>query len=75
MSDNMQVINITHLPQVASKGDYHYRVYKQANNGRTETLIKELDRHERLKEIAKMLSGDTITEEAVENARVLLGRN
>jgi DNA repair protein RecN (Recombination protein N) len=75
MSSNMQVINITHLPQVASKGDYHYLVYKQADNGKTETLIKELNKNERLNEIAKMLSGDSVTEEAIENARVLLKNN
>ncbi len=75
MSDNMQVINITHLPQVASKGDHHYLVYKQSDNGETRTLIKELNRTERLKEIAKMLSGDSVTEEAIENARVLLKNN
>ena len=75
MSSNMQVINITHLPQVASKGDYHFLVYKQSDNGETRTLIKELNRNERLKEIAKMLSGDSVTEEAIENARVLLKIN
>jgi DNA repair protein RecN (Recombination protein N) len=75
MSENMQVINITHLPQVASKGDQHYLVYKQADNGKTETLIKKLNSSERLNEIAKMLSGDSITDEAIENARVLLNSN
>lgn len=75
MSGTMQVINITHLPQVASKGDHHYLVYKQADNGKTETLIKELSKNERLNEIAKMLSGDSVTDEALENARVLLKRN
>ena len=75
LSGNHQVISITHLPQVASKGDYHFLVYKQSDNGETRTLIKELNRNERLKEIAKMLSGDSVTEEAIENARVLLKIN
>jgi DNA repair protein RecN (Recombination protein N) len=75
MSAGMQVINITHLPQVASKGDYHYLVYKQSDNGESRTLIKELNKHERLNEIAKMLSGDSVTDEAIENARVLLKSN
>lgn len=72
MSCNMQVINITHLPQVASKGDYHYLVYKQTDNGESKTRIKELNNNERLREIAKMLSGDKVSDEAIENARVLL---
>jgi DNA repair protein RecN (Recombination protein N) len=73
MAANMQVINITHLPQVASKGDQHYLVYKETENGTTITRIKQLDRSERLNEIARMLSGDSVTDAAIENAKVLLG--
>ncbi len=72
MAANMQVINITHLPQVASKGDHHYLVYKEATGGTTKALIRKLDKRERLNEIARMLSGDAVTEAAIENAKVLL---
>jgi DNA repair protein RecN (Recombination protein N) len=72
MSGKMQVINITHLPQVASKGQHHYLVYKSSSNGTTKTFIRLLDDEERIREIAKMLSGDTISDAAIENAKVLL---
>ncbi len=72
MSRGMQVINITHLPQVASKGDYHYLVYKTEDVQNTRTLIKLLTPDERHLEIAKMLSGKELTEAAKENARELL---
>ena len=70
LSDNMQVVAITHLPQVASKGESHFVVYKQ--NSRTN--ITHLQADERVEEIAKMLSGSVITEAALSQARVLLGR-
>ena len=72
MSASMQVINITHLPQVASKGDQHFLVYKKFGDETTNTFIRELTEDERLTEIAKMLSGDRLTEAALANARVLL---
>lgn len=72
MSATMQVINITHLPQVASKGDQHFLVYKKIQDNITNTFIRELNEDERLTEIAKMLSGDKLTEAALANARVLL---
>lgn len=72
MSKNMQVINITHLPQIAGKGDYHYLVYKKDNNETTNTYIKLLTQDERINEIAKMLSGEALTDAAIENAKVLL---
>ena len=72
MSAHMQVINITHLPQVASKGDQHFLVYKNLSDESTSTYIKELNDDERLTEIAKMLSGDRLTEAALANAKVLL---
>jgi DNA repair protein RecN (Recombination protein N) len=72
MSDNMQVISITHLPQVASKGHNHYLVYKVESKKATHTFIKLLKGEERVAEIAKMLSGEQISEAAIKNARVLL---
>jgi len=72
MSNSMQVICITHLPQIAGKGDRHYSVYKETDNNRTKTFIKKLDDEERIKEIAKMLSGKKLSEIAMENAKVLI---
>jgi DNA repair protein RecN (Recombination protein N) len=69
----MQVIHITHLPQIASKGDYHYLVYKKDNKETTNTYIKLLNKEERINEIAKMLSGESLTDAAIQNAKVLLG--
>ena len=68
----MQVINITHLPQVASKGDYHYLVYKRDHELTTKTYMKLLNPEERHLEIAKMLSGKELTDAAMQNARELL---
>ncbi len=73
MADKMQIINITHLPQVASKGKYHYLVYKTDDEKTTVTHMKLLSPEERHVEIAKMLSGEEITHAALENARILLG--
>ncbi len=73
MADKMQIINITHLPQVASKGKYHYLVYKTDDAKTTITHMKLLTPEERHIEIAKMLSGEEITHAALENARILLG--
>lgn len=72
MSENMQVIAITHLPQVAAKGKTHYRVYKQDTDDRTISNIEKLDNKQRIEEIAKMLSGAQITEAALENAKALM---
>jgi DNA repair protein RecN (Recombination protein N) len=72
MSGNMQVINITHLPQVAAKGDYHYLVYKYDKEKESITDIRLLDPEERVLELAKMLSGEELTEAAISNARELL---
>lgn len=73
MAKNMQVIHITHLPQIASKGDYHFLVYKKDNQETTNTYIKLLNQEERIHEIAKMLSGKSLTDAAIQNAKVLLG--
>ena len=70
LSATMQVADITHLPQVASKGSAHFVVYKQ--DGRTG--IRRLTAEERITEIAKMLSGSRITDAAVAQARILLGK-
>lgn len=72
MSSSTQIINITHLPQVASKGETHFLVYKDHEHSATQTRVRKLSEAERLQEIAKMLSGEQITEAALENARELL---
>ena len=72
MSVNTQVVNITHLPQIASKGNYHFLVYKQDSNEHTYTDIKQLTSEERVQEIAKMLSGEQLTKTALQNAREFL---
>lgn len=72
LSKNMQVIAITHLPQIASKGETHFRVYKNELDENTRTNINELDQEERIIEIAKMLSGDNPGESAMQNARDLI---
>ncbi|GET29370.1 DNA repair protein RecN [Prolixibacter sp. SD074] len=72
MSAGMQVINITHLPQVAAKGDYHFWVYKQDTEHETVTHLKLLSEKERVEELAKMLSGENISDAALQNAQELL---
>ncbi|HDR88827.1 MAG TPA: DNA repair protein RecN [Bacteroidetes bacterium] len=72
MAEHLQVINITHLPQIAGKGKHHYLVYKTDTADRTVTHIKLLNEEERIQEIAKMLSGEEVTPAAYENARILL---
>ncbi len=67
-----QVLAITHLPQIAAKGDAHYLVYKEDTGSRTLTHIKRLDEAGRVAELAHMLSGSNVTEAAKENARQLL---
>ena len=69
---SQQVLAITHLPQIAAKGDAHYFVYKEDQGNRTLTHIKRLDNEGRITELAHMLSGNTVTEAAKENARQLL---
>ncbi len=67
-----QVIAITHLPQMASKGDSHFFVYKDIVKGITQSNIKKLSKEERVNEVAKMLSGEKLTDAAIQNARTLL---
>ena len=72
ISKQIQVITITHLPQVAALGDCHFKVYKKDNDNTTITYIKQLDNNDRVLEIAGMLSGATINDAAIENAKSLL---
>ena len=72
LSANMQVIAITHLPQIASKGNSHFCVYKDEKNDSTQTNIKKLNENERILELAKMLSGNNPGESAIQNAKELL---
>ncbi|MDR0743644.1 MAG: DNA repair protein RecN [Tannerella sp.] len=73
LGQKMQVITITHLPQIAAKGKAHYFVYKEDTPERTCTRIRHLSDKERVDEIARMLSGAKMTQAAVDNAKVLLG--
>ena len=68
-----QVISITHLPQIAAKGSSHFKVYKLDNEEETISNIKKLNKEERIEEIANMLSGATLTDAALSNAKSLLG--
>jgi len=70
-----QVISITHLPQIAALGSAHYKVYKQDGEDATTTHIVELSSEQRVEELAHMLSGETLTAAAIENARTLLKVN
>lgn len=72
MSQSMQVLSITHLPQIASKGAEHFKVFKKEEAHHTITQIVKLNENERISEIAQMLSGSIITESALNNARELL---
>ncbi len=73
MSKQMQVIAITHLPQIASKGHSHFVVYKEDTADTVSTQLRQLAAKERVAEIARMLSGAEVSVQAVENARVMLG--
>ncbi len=75
MSTGMQVINITHLPQIASKGNTHFLVYKQNDSQSSTTHIRLLGSEERVLEIAKMLSGEQISDAALSNAKHLLANS
>ena len=75
MGNNMQVIAITHLPQMASKGNHHLFVYKKDDEDKTVSYIKQLNKAERINEIAKMLSKSNPTVSAIKNATELLNSN
>ncbi len=72
MSIDMQLIAITHLPQIAAKADVHYFVSKQSDEKMTRSLIKQLNDNEKIEEIAKMLSNENVTVSALENAKELM---
>jgi DNA repair protein RecN (Recombination protein N) len=74
MGRSLQLISITHLPQVASQAEHHYFIYKDNEGLRTQSHIRVLDADERVNEIAKMLSNDQVTPEAIKAAEVLLKR-
>ena len=71
--ENTQVISITHLPQIASLGESHFKVWKEDKDGYTFSHITQLSIDERVEEIANMLSGSNVSTEAYNNAKVLLG--
>lgn len=73
MGRDMQVMAITHLPQVAAKGESHYKVYKRDEENRTVTHVRRLDEASRVRELAAMMSGSEVGEAALDNARALLG--
>ncbi len=75
MGKHLQVITITHLPQMASKGKHHLFVYKKDDEDKTVSHIKQLSEEERVLEIAKMLSSGAPGKPAIENAKVLLKQN
>ena len=72
ISTKMQVFTITHLPQVAAKGNHHFRVEKKLDNGKTTTFLEFLNEKSRIQEIAKMLSGNKVTKSAIEHAKQLM---
>jgi len=74
MSKKRQIITVTHLPQIASKANTHFKVFKSEKNNRTISKIKKLKQPERVTEIAKMLSGKTVTENSINNAKELLSQ-
>ncbi|WP_372950649.1 DNA repair protein RecN [Mariniphaga sp.] len=71
-STTTQIINITHLPQVAAKGDAHFLVYKYEENGKTFTSIKQLGENQRVEELAKMVGGEKLSDSTLKTARELL---
>ena len=74
MAMNHQIISISHLPQIAAKGDAHYVVYKNNNTAKTTSSIKRLSEAERIEEIAKMIGGSKPSKIALENAQELLAK-
>ena len=72
MSQGMQLVSITHLPQIASKGAQHIKVYKEDVNNVTVTRLKTLTQEERIVEIAQMIGGKKVTDSALAHAKELL---
>lgn len=75
MGSNIQVFAITHLPQVASKGNAHYKVFKQTVDGEARSGIRLVEGDQRVREIARLLSGEKLSDEAIANAEFLLKEN
>lgn len=75
MAENMQLLVITHLPQVASKGNYQLKVYKEVVDETTQTNVIELSQQQRLEEIAQMISGSELTDAAINQAKELMNLN
>jgi DNA repair protein RecN (Recombination protein N) len=72
MSNSMQLFSITHLPQIAARGRQQYKVFKEVSGQHTRSTIVLLDKEERIMEIARMLSGATVSETAIVHAKALL---
>ena len=72
ISTKLQVFTITHLPQVAAKGNHHFRVKKKVENDKTITFLEVLNQNSRIEEIAKMLSGNRVTKTAIQHAKQLM---
>ena len=72
MAHNHQVITISHLPQIAAKGQAHYFVYKETDADRSVSMIRKLSDEDRIHEIAKMIGGDSPTENAFKSAQELI---
>lgn len=72
MSADIQIVTITHLPQVAAKGKHHYKIFKEVKNDKTITDVAVLGQEEKINEIAKMLSGKELTKAALETAKNLI---
>ncbi|MCH1517596.1 MAG: DNA repair protein RecN [Flavobacteriaceae bacterium] len=72
MGKYMQVMTITHLPQVAAKGAHHFKVFKETRDGSTFTQLKKLQSQERIEEVAQMLAGDALSDTALQHAKELL---
>jgi DNA repair protein RecN (Recombination protein N) len=75
IAKNMQVISITHLPQVAAKGEKHFVVFKTVENNHTKTRVKKIENADRVKEIAKMLGGENPSEKVFETAKELINQS
>lgn len=75
LAANHQVISITHLPQIAAKGDHNYRIYKESNDTETFAYVEEITGEDKLMEIARLLGGTKITTATIENARELIDSN
>ena len=75
LATNHQVISITHLPQIAAKGDHNYRIYKESDDSETFAYVEEITGEDKLMEIARLLGGTKITKATIENARDLIDSN